>query len=437
MPARTDIHRYAVRLEVALRGLEKASIPVEDKLSIREFSEVLRSEGLNLGRVAKYVYHMKTVAQKLSESGTTLNGADPSSLKGFMRWVNESGVYRPYTKRDFIVVMKRFYQWLRAPPNEYSSWRKKHTYPPEVDDFSSTIKLNERVLPDDLLTADDVQKLTDAASHSMVRAYISFSDEIGPRAGEALTMRLKSIVHDSQNIYCRIGGKTGERRVLLVRSTRLIGIWLDEHPLKDDPDAPLWINHGARNRLQSWSYHACKKELRELAKRANLKKKLYPHLFRHSAATRDARLGFTEMQLCKKYGWVLGSRMPAVYIHLSGADLDRTILEKYGEMESARPEPQIIKCPRCSATNSPVQRHCGTCGSALRPGPETIVEEMTERNSKIVEEKYVEEIARLTARTTDLERQLVEILAVARSQSPAGSPSPRPTALPQGRSSGS
>lgn len=124
MPVRTDIHRYAVRLEVALRGLEKASIPVEDKLSIREFSEVLRSEGLNLGRVAKYVYHMKTVAQKLSESGTTLNGADPSSLKGFMRWVNESGVYRPYTKRDFIVVMKRFYQWLRAPPNEYSSWRK-------------------------------------------------------------------------------------------------------------------------------------------------------------------------------------------------------------------------------------------------------------------------------------------------------------------------
>jgi hypothetical protein len=62
---------------------------------------------------------------------------------------------------------------------------------------------------------------------------------------------------------------------------------------------------------------------------------------------------------------------------------------------------------------------------------------MTERNSKIVEEKYVEEIARLTARTTDLERQLVEILAVARSQSPAGSPSPQPTALPQGRSSGS
>ncbi len=72
----TDIHSYSKRLESALRGLGEAPISAEDRLSIVGFSEVLRSEGLSLGRVAKYVYHVKTMAEKLNESGTTLGEAD-------------------------------------------------------------------------------------------------------------------------------------------------------------------------------------------------------------------------------------------------------------------------------------------------------------------------------------------------------------------------
>jgi hypothetical protein len=61
--------------------------------------------------------------------------------------------------------------------------------------------------------------------------------------------------------------------------------------------------------------------LSDLGKKTGTNKTVMPYLFRHSAATRDARLGFTEAQLCMKYGWVLGSKMPRVYLHMSNTDL--------------------------------------------------------------------------------------------------------------------
>ena len=48
-------------------------------------------------------------------------------------------------------------------------------------------------------------------------------------------------------------------------------------------------------------------------------------MFRHSAATRDARY-LIESELKLKYGWSGGSQMAQVYVHRSGADLDNKLL---------------------------------------------------------------------------------------------------------------
>jgi len=61
--------------------------------------------------------------------------------------------------------------------------------------------------------------------------------------------------------------------------------------------------------------------LKKTAVKAGIKKHIYPHLFRHSAATRDARY-LTESELRLKYGWSGDSQMAQVYVHLSDADLD-------------------------------------------------------------------------------------------------------------------
>lgn len=96
-----------------------------------------------------------------------------------------------------------------------------------------------------------------------------------------------------------------------------------------------------------------------------VRKKVYPHLFRHSRATEDVRV-YREAELRMMYGWSASSRMPATYVHLSGRDtLDRETevqgLKPPEEKEKKSPlEPWLY--PFCESRNAPTNIFCGKCG---------------------------------------------------------------------------
>lgn len=52
----SDIHGYAKRVRNALIQIEHWDMSEQDKQDIIKFSTLLRVHGLNLGRVAKYMY---------------------------------------------------------------------------------------------------------------------------------------------------------------------------------------------------------------------------------------------------------------------------------------------------------------------------------------------------------------------------------------------
>jgi integrase len=401
-----DIHEYSKRLDQALARVTKSNvIKDEDKQLLESFSTVLRAQGISVGRVAKYVCHLKTIAEMLPDltrSERGLGGATTDEIDKLSIWINESEKYRPHTKSDFTTVLKRFYQWLKAPPEEYSSWRKKHRYPPEVEDLNSGIKASQRFLPSDLLTEDEVNSMIQAADWIMVKGAVALVDEIGPRPGEFLNMKVKDIIFSEDRVICRLahngGGKTGERLILTIKSVSLVTAWLNAHPFRNDPEAPLWVGFSSTNRYEQWSYRAFKNMLRELGKKAGIGKHVMPYLFRHTAATRDARLGFTEAQLCMKYGWVLGSKMPRVYLHMANTDLYEKIEEAYGGKQAKPPEPQTLTCARCKRVNHLSQRLCGWCGSPLHE------EDMAKRSIEL------EEMARRdNSKIQELEDQLTEV----------------------------
>ena len=62
--------------------------------------------------------------------------------------------------------------------------------------------------------------------------------------------------------------------------------------------------------------------------------------------------------------------MAAIYVHLSGADVDRRILEKAGllDREEVREANEVLTpkdCPRCKETNPATAKFCYKCGMAL------------------------------------------------------------------------
>lgn len=137
---------------------------------------------------------------------------------------------------------------------------------------------------------------------------------------------MRDIEFDEFGAKVHVDGKTGERIIRLVESVPDLKLWLSMHPKKDDPNAYVWHSQkGGRLGNGGWKW-----QLKKYAERAGIKKNIFPHLLRHSRATHLAGAGFNQPQLCEIFGWSKNSKMPSIYIHLSGRDTDTAIKELYG-----------------------------------------------------------------------------------------------------------
>lgn len=111
-----------------------------------------------------------------------------------------------------------------------------------------------------------------------------------------------------------------------------------------------------------------KRVLTTTAKRAGIKKKIFPHLFRHSRATHLAK-DLTEQEMKIFFGWTPRSNMTSVYVHLSGQDVEDKLLAIKGLKEEHNKKKEVLKvmiCPFCSVKNSGTNKFCSNCSRPLR-----------------------------------------------------------------------
>lgn len=181
------------------------------------------------------------------------------------------------------------------------------------------------------------------------RALIAVLYESGFRIGEALNMRIGDLVFDVQGARARVSGKTGPRTVRLITSARQLAAWIEEHPQKNEDRAWVWASRAHRFFGGQLEYHSILMILKEAARKADLHKRVYPHIFRHSAATRDAHF-LNEAELRIKYGWQRNSTTPSIYVHMAAADVEQKLISIYSNGESAReirPDFTPVTCARC------------------------------------------------------------------------------------------
>jgi hypothetical protein len=156
-----------------------------------------------------------------------------------------------------------------------------------------------------------------------------------------------------------------------------------------------------------------RRTLVSVAKRAGLKKKVYPHLFRHSRLTLNAKF-MTEAELCVFAGWKPGSPQTRVYVHLSGVDIDDKILAHYGlrekkTLEKAEKTLKPILCPRCSEVNPATGRFCFKCGSYLTLDEALKAEEEKKGELETLKREMADQqqnIINLRIALSDIERML-------------------------------
>ena len=345
------VHKPSKRLENAFNHLHRKKLSKKNKEFIEKFANSCISEGIGELRVTKYIFTLCKIAETI---GKDFDEVTKEDLKEFVKELELSN-YAEWTKHDYKATLKKFYKWLKGNEEEY---------PEEVRWIKVTIKNNKKKLPEELLTIDEVKALAEATNNLRDKAIVLTLYESGARVGEFLSLKIKHIQFDKYGALIMLHGKTGMRKVRLVASVPALSAWLNIHPFKDDKEAWLWAGLSPVNKGDKLSYQGLKNMLADLAKKAGIKKKVHPYIFRHSRATELAK-NLTEAQPCQFMGWVQGSKQAATYVHLSQRDTDEAILGMYGLLEKEEGKLIAIKCPRCHQNNSPGARFCFYCGMAL------------------------------------------------------------------------
>jgi len=337
MKQKHQIHNYEKQLQATLKLIENSkTISETNKTRILGFKGQCLAEGISTGRTNRYMQNLKKMGEWISFEFDKANKKNIVELVGK---IEGNSSYSAWTKQFYKVTIKKFYRWIKNVGREDE--------PEEVRWIKTTIKKSDRTIPKNYPNETDVKKLADAATHPRDKAFILGLYESGCRVSEWANLLIKDVEFGAKGVKITVSGKTGERKIMLVLSLPYLKNWLEVHPRASDPDAPIWVNISTRAKGEAMNYAGIRCMLLELGAQAGLLEKtphktnggkyhtykgkvdLNPHSFRHARASVLANF-LTEAQMNHYFGWEQGSKMPSVYVHLSGRDVDNAILGYYG-----------------------------------------------------------------------------------------------------------
>lgn len=363
MNRRIDIHEYEKRYHNALANIKAADISEKNKQTILRFEKACTLETLSLSRRIRILGTLIMLSKKL---GKEFDKATKDDLRELVLKIESNKEWEVSTKHTNKAILKKFYKWLMFG-DEYQSM---HGYPEIISWLKVSIKAKDehKVQAADILTEKEIEKLIEATEYPRDKAFISMLYELGARIGEIGTLRIGDISKDKYSFVLDLSGKTGHRTPRIVASDPYLSAWLNVHPLKDNPAAPLWVMVGDRNKNRPMKYGAFRALVLRLKEKARIKKRLYHHLFRHTRVTHLlANKQINEAQAKVYFGWLPSSTMLSEYSHLVSQDVNNVMLEIHGikTSEQEKHEPKVKQCPRCRELNPKDHLFCKKCGGVL------------------------------------------------------------------------
>jgi site-specific recombinase XerD len=168
----------------------------------------------------------------------------------------------------------------------------------------------------EVLSKEEVRKLIKGARGLRDKTLLSVAYATGARVSEVMSLRLSDIDRAQNTLRIRDGKGGRERRALL--STKLLEL-LEQYWREYRPKDYLFPKPGGSGPLsESVLQKACK----DAALRAGLKKRIHPHVLRHSFATHLLEQGtdLRTVQVLLGHSQIVTT---AGYMHVSSKHLER------------------------------------------------------------------------------------------------------------------
>lgn len=322
---------------------------------VEDYIKEVRAEGKTQATIDTYLKRLKIVQGHTDKPFEDWTKADVVDFLSYL----EKTKYAITTKNGIRITLKAFFKWLR----------KTDDYPYEVKWVKPKGGAKTKVMPEDLISKEEFDNMMRVAD-TQQKALLACLGEGGLRRGEAVNLTLGAVIpKKTGGVLLRVSkeGKTGARNVWVIGLAHYINEWLAIHPRRGERDAPFFISTSHRNWHGKLTNTALYLIVKRIAKRAGIKRRIHPHLFRHTRAT-DLTKHKMDMQLmCKHFGWSDKSDMPMRYAHLSDADLYDFLTEEAG-LKPEKEEKSMFsaqECPICKTSNPSDVPTCVNCGASL------------------------------------------------------------------------
>jgi site-specific recombinase XerD len=361
--------------------LQEMDTTATNKQQAEKFVWFLQAKGLSATTIRRHVYCLKKFLEVIG-SGKNVSEASREDLEKAMAEIRSMSL-KPETKRKIIITVKLFYKHALG---------EGMYYPKQVGWIKAPRSTGKKVIPEDLLTESEVLRMLKASKNVRDKAIIALLYDAGIRVGELLSMRLKDVDLEGEPKHIVVNGKTGMRKIPILSSVPYLVQYMTT--VQDlEPNDQLWISIGTWvNKRQPIDSAGIRRMLQLTGKAAGMKKRIYPHLFRHSRASYYANR-MTEQQLKAFFGWTADSGMASTYVHLSGRDIDNAVLMANGrQAREVLPESKLkaVACPRCREENTVESSFCRRCGSPMDIGTALAMENRMEDAKEMVEKGAVE-----------------------------------------------
>lgn len=371
-----DINKKEIKVKSAKRKLLEANICKKNKELILKYVKYrVLADNLGLDRQYKYMIYLRVIAEYLGKPFDKATKKDIEKLLEKIynkeaKWGEKKGRLSVWGKHDYARILKTFFKWLKGCENpKETSWIKP--LKPEM----------ERLRPDEILTWDDVVKLSRAAMNPRDQAFPQVLWETGARIEEILTLIIKDVEMVNNGDALRLHfrkSKTIVRSPIIVRSAPALLNWIEKHPLKNNKEAPLWVKVNKNDKPMD--YQTARKILKDLKERSKLDKPVNPHNFRKSSASFYSHY-LSPAELKSRFGWKQSSKMLDIYCFPDEEKVNGKILEIEGIKErkiEENKETKPKKCNWCEKVNPAGADFCILCKRPLNPEKNLLASQLVE-----------------------------------------------------------
>jgi integrase len=368
-----DPHNRTTRIRNTIQNLEQSEKVSEHNLQVvKDFKQYLEAQGLSKDRISRYLYSLKRIAEEVEWK---LDEPSKNRIIQLVRDIHQSEYWEDEisdgTQSEYKKLIRKLY-------NDYLSSKREDVDGEDLTDFFTVAVSKNYADPNELPRPKQVAEIVRNCPRPRDSGFCMLLWSSAARIGAVLGLKWKDVrFHEDIATANFRDTKTGDDRKVPIASAFP---YLKRHKERDilgsRPEAFVFRRVGSTEPENQLSYNGARGIIDRAVERADLTEqiKTNPHAFRKGRISDLARKGFSEAQISKISGHIIGSEDIRVYCRLASEDVTSSIREEAGlepknqelEKDPLRPK----KCPNrsCDQLNKWENEHCTNCGEVLETG---------------------------------------------------------------------